>query len=124
MRASIQHKDSQNQKLILQALVPFTELRDSVLFTYRSQDTQGSYEKQTQFQASMDFYQRRVDSKRSNDIKDFIKHSILLEKKGSQNDCSNLCFSENIVYDLNSNSCTGDCSNITKYKFKPFSAKA
>lgn len=84
MRAYIQHKDSQNQKLILQALVPFTELRDSVLFTYRAQDTQSSYEKQTQFQASMEFYQRRVDSKRSNDIKDFIKHSILLEKKGSQ----------------------------------------
>ena len=42
----------------------------------------------------------------------------LLEKKGFQNDCSNLCFSENIVYDLNSNSCSGDCSNITKYKYK------
>lgn len=84
MRAYIQHKDSQNQKLILQALVPFTDLRNSVLFTYRAQETQGSYEKQTQFQSSMDFYQRRVDSKRSNDIKEFIKHSILLEKKGSQ----------------------------------------
>ena len=84
MRAYIQHKDSQNQKLILQALVPFTDLSNSVLFTYRAQETQGSYEKQAQFQASMDFYQRRVDAKRSNDIKEFIRQSILLEKKGAQ----------------------------------------
>ena len=32
MKAYIQHKDRQNQKLILQALVPFTSLKDSVLF--------------------------------------------------------------------------------------------
>lgn len=84
MRAYIQHKDKQNQKLILQALVPFTSLRNSVLFTHRTQEIQNNYENQTQFQASMDFYQRRVDAKRSNDIKDFIKNSILLEKNGSQ----------------------------------------
>ena len=84
MKAYIQHKDKQNQKLILQALVPFTSLRDSVLFTYRAQETQSSVEKQEQFKASMDFYQRRVDSKRSNDIKEFIRQSILLEKRGAQ----------------------------------------
>lgn len=84
MRAYIQHKDKQNQKLILQALVPFTSLLDSVLFTYRAQETQSGFEKQMQFQASMDFYQRRVDSKRSDEIKAFIRQSILLEKNGAQ----------------------------------------
>ena len=92
MKAQIQHKDDDNQKLILQALVPFTCLKDSVLFTYRTSDSVSGVvqsgkrqdEKQAQFQSSMEFYQRRVDSKRSSDIKDFIRKSILLEKNGSQ----------------------------------------
>lgn len=84
MKAYIQHKDILNQKLILQALVPFTDLRESVLFTYRTNETQSVIDKRSQFQASMEFYQRRVDSKRSNDIKVFIRKSILLEKSGSQ----------------------------------------
>ncbi len=84
MKAYIQHKDKQNQKMILQALLPFVCLKDSVLFTYRTNDTQIGTEKQTQFQSSMEFYQRRVDSKRSNDIKEFIRKTILSEKKGSQ----------------------------------------
>ena len=84
MKAYIQHKDELNQKMILQALVPFTSLRDSVLFTYRSNDTNGMIDKQTKSLASMEFYQRRVDSKRASGIKDFIRNSILLEKSGSQ----------------------------------------
>ena len=84
MKAYIQHKDKMNQKLILQALVPFVSLKDSVLFTYRTNEAQIGAEKQIQFQSSMDFYQRRVDSKRSNDIKEFIRKSILTEKNGSQ----------------------------------------
>ena len=84
MKAYIQHKDELNQKLILLALVPFTSLRESVLFTYRANETQGAIDKQSQFLASMEYYQRRVDSKRSNDIKEFIRKSILLERNGSQ----------------------------------------
>ena len=84
MKAYIQHKDRQNQKLILQALVPFTSLKDSVLFTYRTNDMANGGEKYAQFQSSIEFYQRRVDSKRSNEIKDFIRKSILLEKNGIQ----------------------------------------
>lgn len=92
VKAQIQHKDKDNQKMILQALVPFACLKDSVLFTYRTNDTVSGVikrgkiqdEKQAQFQSSMEFYQRRVDSKRSSDIKDFIKRSILLEKDGAQ----------------------------------------
>ena len=84
MIAYIQHKDKLNQKLILQALVPFTVLRESVLFTYRAKDVQNTSDKHAQYEASMEYYQRRVDSKRSNDIKEFIRKSILLEKEGSQ----------------------------------------
>ena len=81
MKAYIQHKDKMNQKLILQALVPFVSLKDSVLFTYRTNEAQIGAEKQIQFQSSMDFYQRRVDSKRSNDIKEFIRKSIWMLRK-------------------------------------------
>ena len=84
MKAYIQHQDKKEQKLILQALVPFLELKDSVLFTYRANVPETSEDKHAQYQASMEFYQRRVDAKRSNDIKEFVKKSILLERSGVQ----------------------------------------
>ncbi len=84
MKAYIQHKDKDGQKLILQALVPFIELKDAVLFTYRANVIEQSIDKQAQYAASMDFYQRRVDAKRSSEIKDFIRYSILQERSGSQ----------------------------------------
>lgn len=84
MIAYIQHKDRDGQKLILQALVPFIVLKDTVLFTYRANVTEHNNDKQAQFDASMDYYQRRVDAKRSNEIKDFIRHSILQERNGLQ----------------------------------------
>lgn len=84
MRTIIQHKDNLNQKFVLQALVPFVSLKDSVLFTYRANVTQQTEDKYAQFKSSMDFYQRRVDSKRSDEIKDFIKKSIVQEMKGKQ----------------------------------------
>ena len=40
MKAYIQHQDKTGQKLILQALVPFTFLKDCVLFTYRANVTE------------------------------------------------------------------------------------
>lgn len=84
MRAYIQHQDKEGQKLILQALVPFIQLKDSVLFTYRANVTDWSEDKHAQYKASMDFYQRRVDAKRSIEIKDFIRKSILQERSGIQ----------------------------------------
>ena len=84
MKTYIQHKDGQNQKLILQALVPFISLKDTVLFTYRTNGAANGGNKSAQFQSSIEFYQRRVDSKRSNEIKEFIRKSILLEKNGMQ----------------------------------------
>lgn len=84
MKAHIQHKDSLNQKLIIQALVPFAQLRESVLFTYRANVTQQEDNKYAQFVSSMEFYQRRVDSKRSDEIKAFIRNSILQERDGLQ----------------------------------------
>ena len=84
MRAVIHHKDKNNQKLILQALVPFVQLKDSVLFTYRANVVEQTEDKYAQFKSSMEFYQRRVDSKRSEDIKAFIRKSILDERNGVQ----------------------------------------
>lgn len=84
MKAYIQHQDKTGQKLILQALVPFTFLKDCVLFTYRANVTERASDKHSQYMASIDFYQRRVDSARSNDIKSFVRNSILQERDGIQ----------------------------------------
>lgn len=84
MKTYIQHKDKGGQKLILQALVPFTLLKDTVLFTYRANIAEKGNDKHTQYEASMEYYQRRVDAKRSDEIKNFIRQTILLEMKGAQ----------------------------------------
>ena len=82
MKAQIQHTDKSRSRLILQALVPFLELKDSVLFTYRTNTNGQTGDKRSQYEASMQFYQRRVDEKRSDEIKAFIRKSILQERDG------------------------------------------
>ena len=84
MKAQIQHRDQKGSRWILQALVPFTVLRDTVLFTYRANLYQAEVDRQGRFQSSLDFYQRRVDSKRSEEIKDFIRECVLQERKQLQ----------------------------------------
>ena len=84
MKAQIQHRDQKGSRWILQALVPFTVLRDKVLFTYRANLYQAEDDRQGRFQSSLDFYQRRVDSKRSEEIKDFIRECVLQERKQLQ----------------------------------------
>ena len=43
----------------------------------------------------------------------------LINEKNIVNDCSNLCFSENAIYNLENNTCSGDCSNNNElYKYK------
>lgn len=84
MKAQIQHKDSSGVRWILNALVPFVQLKDTVLFTYRANTDQTKADNKGEFKSSMDFYQRRVDSKRSDEIKEFIRNSILQERQNKQ----------------------------------------
>ena len=42
----------------------------------------------------------------------------ILDEKNAENDCFDLCFSENNVYDFDLNSCTGNCSPSAQYKYK------
>ena len=84
MKALIQHKDPNSTRWMLQALVPFSVLKDSVLFTYRSNPYQQEDNKKGEFLSSKEFYQRRVDSKRSEEIKAFVRRSILQERDGVQ----------------------------------------
>lgn len=84
MKALIQHKDPNSTRWMLQALVPFSVLKDSVLFTYRSNPYQEVDDKKGEFLSSKDFYQRRVDSKRSEEIKTFVRNNILQEREGVQ----------------------------------------
>lgn len=108
MKALIQHNDISNQKLILQALVPFIMLKDSVLFTYRA-NTAREEDKSSQFKSSIDFYQRRVDAKRANDIKSFIWSSIVQEKKGDQ---LATLFPTSMILALSANNDSDDDGNI------------
>lgn len=85
MIAFIQHKDNNNTKWIVQTLVPFMLLKESVIFTYRSDYYQDDRENSDLIsKKSFEFYQRRVDAKRSDEIKKFIQNSITLEYKGEQ----------------------------------------
>lgn len=84
MKAQTQHRDQKGSRWILQALMPFTVLRNTVLFTYRANLYQAEDDRQGRFQSSLDFYQRRVDSKRSDEIKNFIRSSILQERNQLQ----------------------------------------
>ena len=43
---------------------------------------------------------------------------LLMREKNINNDCSDLCMSENSIYTVNNNSCSGYCSNNGLYKYK------
>ncbi len=84
MKAFIQHNDSKGNKMILQSLIPFEKLKDIVIFTYRSDGIQKEEDAKVKSSESKEYYQRRVDSKRSDEIKKFIKESILQEYRNVQ----------------------------------------
>lgn len=84
MIAFIQHKDKEDTKCILQTLIPFETLKESVIFTYRSDYYRSFDSKENKSKESMAYYQRRVDSKRSDEIMKFIRSSIVQEYRGEQ----------------------------------------
>ena len=52
------------------------------------------------------------------DISKANKIISLLNSRNIENDCSDLCFSNNAKYNLESNSCSGDCNINSEYKYK------
>ena len=80
MKAFIQHGCLEGDKGVLQALVPFMELKDSVLFT--SKANPGDEDKKVNTESNYKYYQRRIDLSRIKKIEDFIIDSILDERDG------------------------------------------
>lgn len=78
MKASIQHRDTKGNKMVLQTLIPFMELKDKVVFTNKANPNGEDFSEISE--SSYRFYQRRVDLTRIRKIEDFIINSILDEK--------------------------------------------
>lgn len=80
MKAFIQHSGQNTDKAVLQALVPFMTLKDSVVFTNKSNPNGEDKQKSNISESSYQYYQRRIDMSRIRQIEDFIIESILDEK--------------------------------------------
>ena len=83
MKAFLQNNHKNSDKLVLQALVPFKELKDKVLFTCKA-NPNSSIQKDAKALAkeNMDYYQRRIDEKRLKAMQEYIIGCILDEKDG------------------------------------------
>lgn len=83
VKAFIQHKDKNCNKMVLQALVPFVTLKESVLFTNRTNPNSRETSIENLSKSSYEYYQRRIDMKRIADIEQFIVESIQEEMNGT-----------------------------------------
>lgn len=75
----ILNRKKDSTQIVLQACVPFTSLKQSAQFGYRVNPMEDPYSSSF-FGDANNQYQRRVDNKRVNEIKSFIRNSILKEK--------------------------------------------
>lgn len=79
----IQHNHVNAGKMVLQALIPFTELKDTVLFTCKANPNNYPNDDYSLVaQENYKYYQRRIDEKRLFKIESYIRQSILSESKG------------------------------------------
>ena len=78
MKAFVQHGSLEGDKGVLQALVPFVLLKDSVLFTCKGNPNDDDAKVNTE--SNYKYYQRRIDLSRIKKIEDFIIDSILDER--------------------------------------------
>lgn len=78
----IQQNHTNAGKMVLQALIPFVSLKDTVLFTCKA-NPQNSIENDYSAIAEENYkyYQRRIDEKRLSRIETYIRNSILSENK-------------------------------------------
>ena len=77
MNVNILSGDENSQKLMLQACVPFMDLKDNAKFFYRQDPSQNPYN--TGNEDNDNSYQRRIDEKRVKEIKRYIKNAILTD---------------------------------------------
>lgn len=75
MKVNVLSGDEKSQKLLLQACVPFMDLKDNARFFYREDPTQNPYKQHTG--KDEEYYQRKIDENRVKSIKKYISTSIL-----------------------------------------------
>lgn len=76
MRAFVQHKHADSDKMVLQALVPFKVLKEHALFTSKANPNDSTSNYKMLAEESLEYYQRRIDNERLKDIQKFIIRSI------------------------------------------------
>lgn len=76
MRAFIQHRRADSDKMVLQALVRFIDLKDHALFTSKANPNDSSSNYQRLAQESLEYYQRRIDNERLKDIQKYIIRAV------------------------------------------------
>lgn len=74
MKAFVLNGDENSQKLILQACIPFTELKDKTRFTFRGDSSANPYSIET---GNEEYYQRQIKEDRVKDISKYLKRAIL-----------------------------------------------
>lgn len=83
IRALIQQEHNNSGKMVLQALIPFVDLKDVVLFTCKSNPRNSTLDNYSSVvEENYEYYQRRIDSSRLLQIESFIRQCILSEKLG------------------------------------------
>lgn len=83
IKALIQQNHTDSGKMVLQALIPFMELKDTVLFTCKASSEGFDAQDNTSIaQENYKFYQRRIDENRLLKIERYISQCILSEAKG------------------------------------------
>lgn len=83
MKAFLQYKHKESDKKVLQALIPFVELKDCVLFTCKANPNQHIQKESKELaKSNAAYYQRRIDDKRLRSMQDYIISSILDERDG------------------------------------------
>lgn len=80
MRAFVQHKRADTDKMVLQALVPFRELMDHALFTSKANPNDSTSNYKVLAEESLEYYQRRIDNERLKDIQKYIIRAITDEQ--------------------------------------------
>lgn len=75
MKVNVLSGDEKSQKLLLQACVPFIDLKDNARFFYREDPAQSPYKQRSGKED--EYYQRRIDQNRVKSIKKYISTAIL-----------------------------------------------
>ena len=82
MKAFVQHQYKDSDKLVIQALIPFSELNNRAIFTQKvlSNDVY-SDRSLSEVEGNAEYYQRRLNPLRLKEIKKYIYNTILDEKE-------------------------------------------